>query len=130
MSTKDSIIAACGNDCSICPRHLPKTEDELHATAVLWEKIGYRDHVVTNEEIACEGCKPTNWCRYNIVKCVTAKGMNNCGECQEYPCDNIKDCFEVTKSFAPKCRKVCTSEEYEQMRKAFFEKKENLEGRI
>ena len=34
-------------------------------------KIGYRDHLVTNEEISCTGCKPENWCRYvspNAVK--------------------------------------------------------------
>ena len=32
------ILAACGNDCSACPRHLPKTEEELKRTAELWEK--------------------------------------------------------------------------------------------
>lgn len=37
-----------------------KTGEELHSTAELWQKIGYRDHVVTNEEIACTGCKPEN----------------------------------------------------------------------
>lgn len=34
-----------------------KTEAELVHTAELWYKIGYRDHVVTNEEISCTGCK-------------------------------------------------------------------------
>lgn len=127
MSRASKIIAACGNDCAKCPRHLPKTEDELHETAILWAKIGYRDHVVTNEEIACEGCKPINWCRYHVISCVTEKGINNCGECIDYPCANIKSCFEVTESFAPKCREVCSDEEYEQMREAFFEKRQNLE---
>ena len=44
------ILAACGNDCSACPRFvLPpyeKTETELRQTAELWMKIGYREHVV------------------------------------------------------------------------------------
>ena len=56
------ILAACGNDCSVCPRYtaLPyeKTGEELQHTAELWMKIGYRDHVVTNDEIACSGCRP------------------------------------------------------------------------
>ena len=31
-----------------------------------------------------------------------------------------------TKSFEPMCKKVCTEEEYLQMKKAFFEKEQNL----
>lgn len=125
------IIAACGNDCSICPRYnkepYTKTEAELSHTAELWYKIGYRDHVVTNEEISCSGCKEDNWCRYQVVKCVNEKKLSNCGQCEQYPCDNIKDCFAVTKSFAPFCKEVCTEEEYRTISKAFFEKEENLE---
>ena len=49
-----------------------------------------------------------------------------CAECEEYPCDNMKECFEVTKSFEPMCKKVCTDEEYEQLKGAFFEKEKNL----
>ena len=124
------IIAACGNDCSVCPRYVAhpyeKSAEELRRTAELWMKIGYRDHVVTNEEIACTGCKPENWCRFRVNKCCAEKGLKTCGECPEYPCDQMKSCFEVTMSFAPKCREVCTEEEYEQLRKAFFEKEENL----
>lgn len=40
----------------------------------------------------------------------------------------MRECFAVTKSFEPKCREVCTEEEYEQMKKAFFEKEENLKA--
>ena len=53
-----------------------KTETELRHTAELWMKIGYRDHIVTNEEIACTGCKPENWCRYQVVKCCPARWRN------------------------------------------------------
>ena len=67
------VIAACGNDCAACPRYnahpYEKTETELRHTAELWMKIGYRDRIVSNEEIACNGCRPENWCRYRVVKC-------------------------------------------------------------
>ncbi|MBR4163551.1 MAG: DUF3795 domain-containing protein [Solobacterium sp.] len=126
----NKIIAACGNECSACPRYskhpYEKTKEQLHNTAVLWMKIGYRDHIVSNEEIACTGCKEENWCRYNIVKCCKEKGINTCGACIEYPCPTILDCFKVTQSFEPMCKQVCTEEEYNQMKKAFFEKEENL----
>ena len=124
------IIAACGNDCSACPRYVAhpfeKTEEELQHTAELWMKIGYRDHIVTNEEISCTGCKPENWCRYHVAGCCEEKGIANCSQCESYPCGTMKECFEVTGSFEPKCRQVCTAEEYNRLKKAFFEKEHNL----
>lgn len=124
------ILAACGNDCSACPRYIAhpyeKTEEELRHTAELWLKIGYRDRLVSNEEISCTGCKPENWCRYHIIKCCERKNIRNCSECSEFPCKNMADCFSVTKSFEPGCREVCNDEEYRQLKKAFFEKEENL----
>ncbi len=124
------VLAACGNDCAACPRYTAhpyeKTGEELHCTAELWRKIGYRDHVVTNEEIACTGCRPENWCRYHVVKCCEDRGIRTCADCGEYPCSSMKDCFAVTKSFEPACRAVCTEDEYEQLKRAFFEKEKNL----
>lgn len=126
----ERIISACGNDCAVCPRYVKapytKTDSELARTAELWYKIGYRDHIVTNEEISCTGCKEENWCRYKIVKCVIQKKIDNCGQCEQYPCGNIKECFKVTKSFEPFCKTACTDEEYSVMCKAFFEKEKNL----
>ena len=128
----DRIIAACGNDCSACPRYVAhpyeKTDAELLHTAELWKKIGYRDHIVTKEEISCHGCKPENWCRYRIVRCCEDKGISNCSQCECYPCDKMKECFEITKSFEPRCRQVCAEEEYNQLKKAFFEKDLNLKA--
>lgn len=114
----------------MCPRYVlhpyEKTEEELHHTAELWAKIGYRDHIVTNEEIACTGCKPENWCRYRVAKCCEDKGIRTCAGCDVYPCENMKECFQVTRSFEPACRLVCTDEEYGRLKRAFFEKEENL----
>ena len=78
------------------------------------------------EEISCSGCKPENWCRYHVAKCCEDKGINNCSQCSDYPCQNMKECFEITKSFEPMCKQVCTNEEYLKMKKAFFEKEQNL----
>ena len=126
----EKIIAACGNDCAACPRYTKppfgKSAEELHKTAVLWHKIGYRNSVVSNEEIACTGCKAENWCRYDIVKCVSENNVENCGKCENYPCEKITDCFKVTKSFIPACQAACSDEEFAVMKRAFFEKEENL----
>lgn len=122
----ERIIAACGNDCSKCPRHLPKTEKELKETAELWFKIGYRDKVVSNDEIACEGCTKDNWCRYKIINCTSERGIENCGKCRSYPCEVIKEAFKVTMEFEPSVKSACSDEEYEMMKEAFFEKEKNL----
>ena len=121
------IISACGNNCSICPRHMPKTGEELHKTSKLWHKIGYRDKVVSNEEIQCAGCSAGNWCRYKIVDCVAEKQIENCGQCAGYPCGKIKEAFAKTAQFEPNCKAYCTGEEYAVMRRAFFEKSKNLD---
>lgn len=130
MRRVEKIIAACGNDCAACPRYnahpYEKSAEEMQHTAELWMKIGYRDHIVTNEEISCTGCKAENWCRYHVVKCCQERGIRTCGDCSDYLCDNMKECFEVTRSFEPACRKVCTDEEYESLKMAFFEKEKNL----
>ena len=124
------IIAACGNDCAACPRYnvhpCEKTETELRHTAKLWMKIGYRDRIVSGEEIACTGCKPENWCRYRVVKCCAEKGIPTCAACSVYPCQRMQECFAVTQSFEPRCREVCTEAEYARLKQAFFEKKQNL----
>lgn len=125
------IIAACGNDCAACPRYVKapyeKTEEELRHTAELWLKIGYRDRLEAAEELACTGCRPENRCRYQVVRCCEEKGIGNCSQCARYPCEKMRVCFEVTRSFEPRCRQVCTEAEYAQLRKAFFEKEQNLE---
>ncbi|MBQ6517701.1 MAG: DUF3795 domain-containing protein [Anaerolineaceae bacterium] len=129
----EKIIAGCGNDCAACPRYVAhpyeKTHKELRRTAELWMKIGYRDKIVSVEEISCTGCKPENWCRYGVVRCCENRGIKTCAECGEYPCKIMKECFAVTKSFEPKCREVCTAEEYRQLKTAFFEKEINLSKR-
>lgn len=131
VNSMAEIMAACGNDCAACPRYnvhpYEKTEEQLRRTAELWHRIGYRDHAVSNSEISCSGCRPSNWCRYNVIGCCTEKGIADCAECGEYPCQNMLECFKVTESFEPMCRKVCTEEEYAQLKKAFFDKKKNLD---
>ncbi|WP_373482280.1 DUF3795 domain-containing protein [Acetobacterium sp.] len=121
------IIAACGNDCSVCPRMMPKTDAELTATAELWHKIGYRDLVVSNDEISCEGCTPETWCRHEIVSCTASRNIKTCAACGDYPCSKILAAFEKTRHHLPDCQKCCTEAKFAIMKKAFFEKQLNLD---
>lgn len=132
MRMRDRIPAACGNDCAACPRYTEapyeKTEAELARTAELWHRIGYRKSVVPVNEIACRGCREDTPCRYGIRKCATEHNAENCGRCGLYPCARTEECFRVTASFLPACRENCNAEELALLRRAFFEKEQNLNG--
>ncbi len=49
-------ITLCGDNCIYCPRYNAKTDDELFEAAELWYRIGWRDRLVSKEEIKCDGC--------------------------------------------------------------------------
>ncbi len=61
-------IALCGDNCIECPRYNAHTEEELKAVAELWHKVGWRECVVSNEEIACSGCFLHKQCTYQLIK--------------------------------------------------------------
>ena len=49
-------ITLCGDNCIECPRYNAHSEAELKRVAELRYRVGWRDRVVTNEEITCSGC--------------------------------------------------------------------------
>ena len=123
-------LAFCGNDCNFCPRYVATQSgdiERLKEAAVMWNKVGWRDVVLPPEEIACHGCSSASWCRYAIRKCVLDKGINNCGECHDYPCDILLKTFERTELYAKDCRQKISEEDYEGFQRAFFSKRENLD---
>jgi len=123
-------LASCGNDCNFCPRYTATQSDDverLKEVAALWNRVGWRDVVVSPEEMVCYGCSSANWCRYDIRKCVLEKKVDNCGECKGYPCENVLKTFEQTELYAKDCREKLSKEDYERFHKAFFSKSENLD---
>ena len=124
------ILAFCGNDCALCPRYTAtRSGDEERPKEVpaLWKRAGYREVEVSPQEIACQGCPASTWCRYEIRECALDKGVKSCGECQEYPCQRITNALEKTEAFTVKIKKECSRGDYDLLRKAFFEKKKNLD---
>ncbi len=123
-------LAFCGNDCSECPRYIATQsgdKEQLKEVAVLWRRVGYRDEIVSPEEIACHGCHSSRWCRYKIRECAPERGLDSCGECKDYPCQRILTAVEKTGAFAERIKEECPEEDYERLQKAFFSKKTNLD---
>jgi hypothetical protein len=128
MSVK---ISACGNDCTACPRYIATQSgnpEELEMVAELWFRCGWREKVVGIKEIACKGCKSTSVCKYHIIECVSEKKVGNCATCIEYPCEKINKAFETSDKFERTIEEVCTLSEINKIKKAFFNKRKNLEA--
>lgn len=119
-------ITLCGDNCLICPRYTAHTEEELKRTAELWAKIGWRDTVVSMDEIKCAGCSSHKSCTYGLVDCTRAHGVKKCNQCKLFPCHKIRDMLNQSKEYQEQCKKVCTAKEYQILKASFFNKEENL----
>lgn len=119
-------ITLCGDNCNFCPRYNAKTEADLQKVAELWYRVGLRDCVVSNEEIKCTGCLSHKKCTYELVECTKNHNVEKCNQCDNFPCDKINVMLSRSKEYKNICKEICSSEEYQMLEKAFFEKEENL----
>lgn len=119
-------ITLCGDNCVACPRYNAHSDEELKKAAQLWYRIGWRDSVVSKEEIACSGCSSHKQCTYHLVECVKEHQVEKCNQCDEFPCQKISDMLTRSGEYQKKCREVCTKQEYVALEKAFFDKENNL----
>ena len=126
-----SEIGFCGDNCSLCLRYIAtksEDKDKLREVMALWIRAGWRDEVVGPQEMECYGCASVKWCRYdNIRNCAQDKGIKNCGECKEYPCDEIFQVFRQTELYAKRCKEACSEEDYRTLNEAFFLKHNKLD---
>lgn len=130
LDEKAQVLSVCGDDCAVCPRYIARTETELHETAEFWYKAGWRDHVVSNDEIRCNGCGSRKSCSFNLLPCAEAHGVTVCCDCPEFECDRIKAMYISSASKKEGCRVACGSkEEFDLFVRAFYEKERNLRGR-
>jgi hypothetical protein len=54
------------------------------------------------------------------------KNNVKCNQCKMFPCVTIKNMLSRTEMYKEICQKVCTTEEYNLISEAFFNKYENL----
>lgn len=119
-------ITLCGDNCIACPRYNAHSKEELEQVAELWYRVGWRDRIVSADEIACGGCSSHKQCTYGLVACIKEHQVSKCNQCVEFPCDKIAGMLEQSKKYQSKCEEVCSQKEYEQLEKAFFDKENNL----
>jgi 3-methyladenine DNA glycosylase AlkD len=122
----------CGDVCELCPRYTATQSGDpnrLNAVAGLYRRLGWRDESVTPVELLCFGCTETPSCVLGVRECARERKVDHCGVCGDYPCSRIDRAFELSARYEALCLERSSSEEYAVLKKAFFEKKENLIGR-
>lgn len=121
------VYSVCGDDCAVCPRYLARTDEELHQTALFWHQVGWRDRVVSSEEIRCQGCGTRRSCAFMLLPCLQEKGLVRCAGCGEYPCGKIARMLELSAQKEDQCRKACGEDAvFALLKRAFYEKEANL----
>jgi len=83
------LAAICGLFCPACTLFIGTSEDpdRLNASAARLQR--------QIEEIQCYGCRSEKRCFFchencKMAKCAAEKGIEFCGQCDEYPCSELK----------------------------------------
>lgn len=89
IQEKKKLSAVCGLFCPSCTVYIGTQEDPQRLKAIAGR------FQVPVEEWECQGCrseKRSYYCRNNckMSACAAEKGIEFCGECDEYPCDELK----------------------------------------
>jgi len=104
------MIARCGFTCDACMAFTDNNHTAADQALVAEGWARYYDVVVPPEKIRCNGCLAQDRGGYAypdpncpIAPCVTAKGLDTCAECADYPCEKLearmRACDEVKARF-------------------------------
>lgn len=127
LEKAEPVYSVCGDDCAVCPRRLARTDEELRETAVFWKNAGWRDRLVSGEEIRCAGCGSRGTCSFMLLPCIEAHGVASCRECGAYPCEKIADMLRRSEEKKKQCEAACGHPaEFAMLCRAFYEKEQNL----
>ncbi len=94
-------IAYCGYDCEKCPVHKATKNKDLDflKQIVITPGITYLEQ--TLENLGCLGCLDKNTVNFMCSSCLIRncninKSINNCGYCEEFPCDKLNNISNET----------------------------------
>lgn len=87
-------MACCGLDCGKCEAFEAYHENDrvlAQKLAESWSKTYGQE--LSAEDVFCQGChsqKRTGYCaECEVRSCCYNEGVDNCTECDDYPCDKI-----------------------------------------
>ena len=96
------LTAPCGLACFACQVYKNNITDEMAQQIAAMLGIDVKD-------VPCEGCRSERGCSAEKAlagdegcltkKCVDNKGLHNCSECNEFPCENLMPVAEGADIF-------------------------------
>ena len=82
------LAAVCGLFCPSCVIYIATHEDPERLKTIA------ENRKVTVEESKCDGCRAerrNSYCKTcKMYLCAMGKGIDFCGECRDYPCEDLK----------------------------------------
>ncbi|MBN1823439.1 MAG: DUF3795 domain-containing protein [Endomicrobiales bacterium] len=124
-------LGYCGDNCSACPRYIATALGDtslLKSVRDLYVKVGHRPPDTEIEALKCGGCRANKDCAHPALKmCATLRKLDNCGQCDTYPCGRMNELFARTNAFKEKVRGVAGEKMFRMLDSAFFRKKEYLD---
>ena len=83
------LVAVCGLFCPGCTLFIATKEDPERLKGIA-ERFQ-----LSVEDLECEGCRADKRCIYctskcKMTSCAAEKGLEFCGECREYPCEELR----------------------------------------
>lgn len=95
------LTAPCGLPCWACACYKDNITDELVQRVAGMTGL-------EPEEVPCEGCRSERGCAFEKAltggkgcptkRCVESRGLHNCSECSEFPCENLMPVAENANS--------------------------------
>ncbi len=93
MKDVRELTAPCGLDCFNCVCYLANDNEDIRKQVMSSSQVSY-------EDATCKGCRKENGvipirCAYGhtepckAFRCVSAKGIESCADCTDFPCDNL-----------------------------------------
>lgn len=97
------MIAYCGLNCETCDIYKATVIDREDYKDELASRFSTPEFVITVEDISCKGCLTKQqlfkYCtECDIRACAASKNTENCGVCDDYPCDRLNKAFEMDPS--------------------------------
>lgn len=90
MSVKKEYLSPCGMYCSACSVLAAQKNNDHELKEKLASFFG-----TSPENIVCEGCKSEKPFQFaktcSIRACAQERGRNGCHQCDDFPCNNIKN---------------------------------------
>lgn len=89
------IMGACGIICDGCDILLAAEDEKIAKTTARWFKENLNIDIAP-EKFRCDGChgdRNNHWSPecFILKCCIDEKGLENCSQCDEFPCEALKE---------------------------------------